>query len=132
MQQHVTILAALYIAFSVLGIIGAIAIFFVVAGGGLISGDQTAIAVTTLVGTLVSGFLLFLSVPGLIGGVGLLYRQEWARILVIVLGFLNLINIPFGTILGIYTIWVLMRPEMVQYFVKEAPAQPPPPAPNPG
>ena len=132
MQQHVTILAALYIAFSVLGIIGAIAIFFVVAGGGLISGDQTAIAVTTLVGTLVSGFLLFLSVPGLIGGVGLLYRQEWARILVIVLGFLNLINIPFGTALGIYTIWVLMRPEMVQYFATGAPAQPPPPAPNQG
>jgi hypothetical protein len=126
MQQHVTVLGALYIAFSALGIVGAIVIFIVVAGSGLISGDHTAIAVTALVGTFVAGFILCLSIPGLIGGIGLLYRKEWARILVIILGFLNLLNIPFGTILGIYTIWALMRPEMVQYFGDRAPSQPPP------
>jgi hypothetical protein len=94
--------------------------------GGLISGDHTAIAITALVGTLIGGFILLLSIPGLIGGIGLLYRKEWARILVIILGFLNLLNIPFGTILGIYTIWALMRPEMVQYFGDQTRSQPPP------
>ena len=39
---------------------------------------------------------------------GLLERQGWARPLTLVLGFLSLILIPFGTALGIYTIWVLL------------------------
>lgn len=39
---------------------------------------------------------------------GLLERQPWARILGIVLGLLVLIRIPFGTALGIYTLWVLL------------------------
>jgi hypothetical protein len=33
---------------------------------------------------------------------------EWARILGLVIGFLALVRIPFGTALGIYTIWVLL------------------------
>jgi hypothetical protein len=39
---------------------------------------------------------------------GLLERQPWARILGIVVGFLALIRFPFGTALGIYTLWVLL------------------------
>ncbi|HUL16893.1 MAG TPA: zinc ribbon domain-containing protein [Terriglobales bacterium] len=39
---------------------------------------------------------------------GLYEKQPWARILGIVLGFLVLIRIPFGTALGIYTLWVLL------------------------
>jgi hypothetical protein len=39
---------------------------------------------------------------------GLSERQPWARILGIVVGFLALIRFPFGTALGIYTLWVLL------------------------
>jgi hypothetical protein len=39
---------------------------------------------------------------------GLFERQPWARTLGIVLGLLALIRIPFGTALGIYTLWVLL------------------------
>jgi hypothetical protein len=39
---------------------------------------------------------------------GLLERQPWARILGIVVAFLALIRFPFGTALGIYTLWVLL------------------------
>jgi hypothetical protein len=35
-------------------------------------------------------------------------------------GFLNLINIPFGTILGIYTIWVLMHEDVKRVFDSKA------------
>jgi hypothetical protein len=38
---------------------------------------------------------------------GLYERQSWARILGIVIGILALIRFPFGTALGIYTLWVL-------------------------
>jgi hypothetical protein len=38
---------------------------------------------------------------------GLYERQPWARMLGIVVACLALIRIPFGTALGIYTLWVL-------------------------
>jgi hypothetical protein len=41
-------------------------------------------------------------------GISLLRRAPWARILVIVTAFLALIHPFTGTILGIYTLWVLL------------------------
>ena len=41
-------------------------------------------------------------------GIGLLRRASWARMLAIVVAFLTLIKLPFGTALGIYTLWVLL------------------------
>jgi zinc-ribbon domain len=48
---------------------------------------------------------------GLAAGWGLLQREGWARILAIVIGVLNLFDPPFGTALGIYTLWVLLPSE---------------------
>ena len=52
--------------------------------------------------------LLAGSAIGIIVGWGLLERQPWARTLAIAIGFLNLLDMPFGTGLGIYTLWVLL------------------------
>lgn len=52
--------------------------------------------------------LLASSVLHLLAGWGLLDRQPWARTLAIVLACINLIHMPFGTALGIYTLWVLL------------------------
>ena len=116
MQKHVSILGIFYIAFGVLGLLAAIIVFVAVAGGGLISGDQTAIVITATVATFIAGFLLLLSLPSIIGGVALMRYAPWARILVLILGVLNLFNIPFGTILGVYTLWVLMNDQVVPLF----------------
>ena len=116
MEEHVRILGILYIALSVLGLFAAFIVFAAVAGGGWISGDETAIAVTTIVGSIIAGVIVLFSIPGIIGGMGLLKRQAWSRILVMVLGVLNLLNIPFGTALGIYTIWVLSNKETEVLF----------------
>lgn len=53
-------------------------------------------------------FLALFGVVHLLLAWGLFERQPWARILGIVVGFLALIRFPFGTALGIYTIWVLL------------------------
>ena len=47
-------------------------------------------------------------VAGLIAGWGLYERRPWARVLAIVLAFLSLFHPPFGTAIGIYTLWVLL------------------------
>ncbi len=41
-----------------------------------------------------------------------MHRERWARVLALVLAFLLLfINIPFGTAVGVYTMWVLLPGE---------------------
>ena len=54
------------------------------------------------------GLLLAGAVVGIVAGWGLLERQPWARMLAIVLGCFSLVDMPFGTALGIYTLWVLL------------------------
>ena len=62
------------------------------------------------------GLVVICSVAGIIAGWGLLSFQPWGRMLAIVLGCFALINIPFGTALGIFTLWVLLpRPSEEQY-----------------
>jgi len=60
--------------------------------------------------------LLANAVAGLITGWGLLQREPWGRMLAIVMGCLNLIHIPFGTALGIYTLWVLLPAQSEQEY----------------
>jgi hypothetical protein len=116
MEKHVTVLGILYIAFSALGLLLALIIFTAIVGGGIISGDSKAMAITGIVGPAIALFFVLLSAPGLIGGIYLLKHRPWARILVLVLGFINLIEIPIGTALGIYTIWVLFKNETADLF----------------
>ena len=116
MQKHVTILAWLHIVSSVIGVMVAMLLFAAIFGGGLISGDSEAIAITAIVATSLAFILCLFSVPGIIGGIALLYMKPWARILVLILGFLELLNFPFGTALGIYTIWILMKDETIKLF----------------
>jgi hypothetical protein len=52
--------------------------------------------------------LLAHAVLGIMTGWGLLEHQPWARMLAIVLGCFSLLNMPFGTALGIYTLWTLL------------------------
>ena len=60
--------------------------------------------------------ITLLSVPGLAVGIGLVKFKEWARILGLVLSALNLLNVPFGTILGGYGLWVLLNKETEPLF----------------
>ena len=127
MEKHVTIVAVLRIAFSALGILAAVIIFLAVVGGGLISGDSDAMRITAIVGPSIALVLVLVSLPGIIGGVGLLKYKQWARILVIILAILDLFNIPIGTALGIYTLWVLFQDETAQLFAAGPVSGPPAP-----
>ncbi len=109
MQNHTKIVGILHAVFGAFGLLAAIVMFLAIAGGGLLSGDAGAMAITALVGTVIAAFLAVLSLPAIIGGVGLINGKSWARVLVLVLGFINLLNFPIGTALGIYTIWALMK-----------------------
>jgi hypothetical protein len=59
------------------------------------------------------------AVGGFLAGWGLLNRQPWARMLAIVLGVISLFfHIPFGTALGVYTLWVLLPAHSEEEYEK--------------
>src|SRR5689334_6112472 len=114
MNKHLTVLGVLFLVFGALHLVGAGVVFLTVAGGGLLSGDTTAMSLGVGIGSVVASFLVAVSVPGLVAGIGLLRQASWARMWALVAGGLNLLNIPFGTLLGIYAIWALVQDESVQ------------------
>ena len=126
MAQHVTILAAFHIVLGILGLIGALTILIVFGGaaGAISLGAATepdawiAIPIVGIIGTILMLIALTLSVPGIIGGLGLLKHKSWARILTIVLSVLQLINFPFGTLLAIYGLWVLLSRDTEHLFAR--------------
>jgi hypothetical protein len=116
LDAHVKILGWLYIVLGVLGLLVGGLVMLIVAGGGLISGDRTAITVTAIVAAVIGGILFLVSAPGIVAGVGLINFQPWARILGIILGILNLPGFPVGTVLGVYTLYVLLDDESSRLF----------------
>lgn len=123
MDTHVKVLAALYIVFGILGSLfglGMMALLGVIGVAGAASDPDAWVAIPILgfTGVALGVFMLALSLPGIVAGIGLLKYRPWARILTIVLSALNLMNVPFGTILGIYGLWVMLSDDGSRLFVQ--------------
>jgi len=117
MDKHVDIISILWIVSGSLGILLAIFIFWLLWGITFIPNiGYEASYILRLIATWVSIFLAVFSAPEIIGGIGLLRRKEWGRILVLVVSFFNLINFPLGTALGVYSFIILLKEETVRLF----------------
>ena len=123
METHVRVLAILHLVFGGIGVVAAI-FFFALFGGitsliGMNAPNEDALIAIPIVGgigALLVFFTLLLSVPSIIAGIGLLSHRPWSRILTLVLSGLELIHVPFGTILGFYGFWVLLSKEAIPLF----------------
>jgi len=122
MRNHVRILAYLHIVFGSLGLLCGLVVLLIFVGAGGIVGvnldvRHIAFPVIGIAGLAICAFfMLLLSIPGMIAGVGLLKFRPWARILAIVLCALDLLHVPLGTMLGIYGLWVLLNAETERLF----------------
>jgi len=118
MEKHVNVVAALQIGFSILGVIIAGILFAILQYVGDIVDDHEAELVLTIVANVIMVTFVVLALPGIIAGIGLFKKKEWARILTLILSVLDLINFPIGTAVGIYSIWALSQTETVELFKK--------------
>ena len=117
MKKHVTLVAALQIGFSTLGILAAMIVFFAFTfAGSFVKDVDVASTVLKFLGGFLPMLIMCFSLIGLIGGIGLLSYRKWARILVLVVAALGCLNFPLGTLKGVYSIWVLMQDETITLF----------------
>jgi len=124
MGQHIKLLGVLNIVWGAFGALCGLLVLIIFGGAYGVVGAVTphqpeasvALPIIAIVGMAISLFLLILSVPSIIAGIGLIYFKPWARILAIVVSALHLVNIPFGTALGIYGLWILFSPESQTLF----------------
>ncbi|MFZ0733310.1 MAG: zinc ribbon domain-containing protein [Candidatus Sulfotelmatobacter sp.] len=112
-QEHARLVALFWLAFSAFNTVGAV-VLYVIANTIFARphdfgvGGPPSLFLRPLLSVI--AILLFAKAAvGFIAGWGLLQHEKWARILVLVLAFISLFtNIPFGTALGVYTMWVLL------------------------
>ncbi|HSP15571.1 MAG TPA: hypothetical protein VLV78_12535 [Thermoanaerobaculia bacterium] len=116
MEQHFKIVAVLQIVYGAFFLVVGLFLFLVVAGAGALSGDRGAMLITGTVGLIVGGAFILFSIPSIVGGIGVLKRREWGRILTIILSFFHLLNFPIGTIVGAYSLWALFSEPARAYF----------------
>lgn len=116
LDKHVKILGWVHIIMSSLFLVIGIIVSAFLLFGGLLSGDAEAAGIITVVAVFVGGLLTVIGLPGIFAGIGLLKRKNWGRILAIIVGVLNITNVPVGTAVGIYTLYVLLQSDASTYF----------------
>lgn len=127
MDKHVRTLALLNIVAGILGMLVAIAVLYFFGGkDGLLGISPSekeaggipliAMPIAGLYGFGISIFMILLAAPMVISGIGLLKFEPWARWVGIATNGLNILNVPMGTLLGMYALWVLMSEEVEPLF----------------
>lgn len=121
METHVKIVGWLNIIFSIMTVIGALCLATILTGSGLISGDQTAISILSIIASVAVGMAIVFSIPEFIAGIGVLKYKQWARILMIILGVFDLLAFPviLPALFGLYTLWVMFNSETQLLFEGE-------------
>ncbi len=120
-EQHYRTLAVLTIIYSLFWVIGGAGMLF--AARFIFSGvignmnPPPPPFVAPLINVL-GWIVLTKGILGVVSGIGLLAREMWARVLTLVVAFVSLIDIPFGTAIGAYSIWVLLSAGSEQDYQK--------------
>jgi hypothetical protein len=109
LQRHLRTLGILWIVVGVLWVIPSLVLMGLSHAPHIMIGDEmfNRPFMPPMLFSLGSIFL-FVAAGGIFVGWGLMRHERWARITAIVVGILALFHPPFGTALGIYTLWVLL------------------------
>jgi hypothetical protein len=125
MDTHVKVLGILNVVAGAVGVCSALLLVLVFGGvSGLIVADgdpdaAIAVPIIGLTGAALVVATLLVSLPAVIIGWGLYRFRPWARVAGIVLAIVSLIWFPFGTMLGVYGLWVLLRKGSERLFVAQ-------------
>lgn len=120
MEKHVKILAVLFFVYNIFSVLLATFVWTFFTGAGISTGEAVPAFIVSGFGAALAAYVGFFSLPGLITAWGLSKHRRWARVLTIILGVLGLFSFPLGTVLGVYTLWVLLDDDTALLFRKAA------------
>ncbi len=110
MRKHVRILGWLQVFLGILDLLMGLAAFGLLTGVGALSGSAQGFGTMALIGSFAGAFMLIMSLPNFIVGIGLLRGWGgWVIVLAVILGLFNLLKFPWGTAIAIYTFWIAYR-----------------------
>lgn len=116
MEKHINVVAALQIGLSIFNLLIAFLIFTVLKLVVGFVNEPNSGMILSMIADILAIVFIVISVPGILAGMGLYKRKEWARILTLILSVVEIFSFPFGTAIGIYSIWALIQPETVSAF----------------
>jgi len=116
MERHISIVAALHIGLSIIGIILVIFLMVLLFATNIFVYDPRAMHILSIIGPVIVFFVLLLCVITIIGGVGLFFHKNWARIIILIMSAIDLFNIPVGTAVAVYSFWVLVQEDTAKIF----------------
>jgi hypothetical protein len=77
-------------------------------------GDSSPTAIVGVAAVAVSVIVMLFSLPFLFAGWGVWKKKSWGTVMALIAAALNLLNIPLGTALAIYTIWAASKGKLTQ------------------
>jgi len=127
-KRHVDFLSTLYIAWGAIFALVAIAGFALAGGAFAIAestgpvrfGSEMAARLTGVTISIISVIALLWAILHLVVGRQLKKYRPSARLMTLGLAVGNLILLPFGTALGVYALWVLLKDEGRRLFEPNA------------
>jgi hypothetical protein len=122
-ERHIHLLGILWLAYSAFNTLGGL--FLVVLGSVIFPHlhemkdvpPEMPISFFSALITTLGIIVLAKAACGFVAGRGLLHREPWARTWALALAFISLfLNIPIGTAIGIYTMWVILPSQSQQEY----------------
>src|SRR5262245_26665093 len=130
MRVHVDVLASLHGIWGVFGALAGVSLWVLAVGTnaalfdlGSIGGPERA---TTWLFVVSGAVLVLLGIVMALVGRSLSRRQNAGRVAALALAVPNLVIVPFGTALGVYTFWVLLNDDARRDFGRPLRASPAP------
>ena len=123
MKSHVDFVGVLFIVWGLMTVlvgvstlalgVGAVALNTSASRGG---GGQFAAGLTAAAFTALACIAILWGTAHVVVGVRLRRHTPWSRLMALMLGSVDLLLLPYGTALGVYTIWVLLTEDAKKLF----------------
>jgi hypothetical protein len=110
LRKHVRILGWLHIALGIIDLCIGLLAFGILSGLGALSGDVASFGIMSVIGGFAGVFMLIMALPNFLCGLGLLRNWGgWVIVLAVILGLFNLMHVPVGTAIALYTFWIAWK-----------------------
>ncbi|HVF88087.1 MAG TPA: hypothetical protein VM866_10875 [Pyrinomonadaceae bacterium] len=107
-QEHNRVLGILHIIYGIIHVpLLALVAVLILVGLGIALTELSTLPMAALVlgGLVILLLVALFTIPPFVAGYGLLKKRPWAKMASVVSAVVELLNFPFGTALGVYSLW---------------------------